>query len=170
MLENLQIFEEDLPKIEKVKFIPIHKNYLKVILLNIFLFCAILLTASILLFLFKGERIRTLIQPIYVYTSIFLFFLTLLLYYYIGFTKRKYAIREKDISYKSGVFVKSTTTVPFIRIQHIEIDEGLFSRFFKLASINIYTAGAEGKDLEIRGISKDKAIQIKEFITSIIHE
>ncbi len=169
MLENSQIFETNLPEIEKVKFKRIHKNYLKVILLNIFLFCTLLITANILLFLFK-DSLYTYIQPIYVYTSIFLFSLLLLLYYYIGFTKRKYAIRQKDISYKSGVFIKSTTTVPFNRIQHIEIDEGFFSRFFKLASINIYTAGAEGKDLEIRGVSKENAFRIKEFITSIIYE
>ena len=61
-------------------------------------------------------------------------------------------------------------TVPFSRIQHVEIDEGMFSRFFKLASLSVYTAGDSSDDLEIKGLSKEQALQIKEFISGKINE
>ena len=81
-----------------------------------------------------------------------------------------YAIRNKDISYKYGLLVFKTTTVPFSRIQHVEIDERPISRFFNLAAIRIYTAGDDSDDLVIKGIQKQTALEIKEFISTTINE
>ena len=86
------------------------------------------------------------------------------------FSKRKYALREKDISYKSGLFVHKITTVPFSRIQHVEIDEKPVSRIFGLSSLSVFTAGDSSDDLEIKGITKEEAQQIKEFISHKINE
>ena len=68
------------------------------------------------------------------------------------------------------MYIKRITTVPFSRIQHIEIDEKPISRLFNLASISVYTAGDSSDDLEIRGLDKEKAQQIKEFISQKIDE
>jgi membrane protein YdbS with pleckstrin-like domain len=92
------------------------------------------------------------------------------LYLILSFSKRKYALRDKDISYKAGLFTKKTTTVPFSRIQHVETDEKPISRLFGLSSLSVYTAGDSSDDLEIKGIKKGKALQIKEFITTKINE
>ena len=81
-----------------------------------------------------------------------------------------YVVRDKDISYKAGLFTKKITTVPFSRIQHVEIDEKPISRIFNLASISVFTAGDSSDDLEIKGINKEKALQIKEFISTKIDE
>ena len=97
-------------------------------------------------------------------------FLLFAAFFIIGFSKRKYALRDRDISYKSGILFKSITTVPFIRIQHIEIDESPFSRFFNLAAISIYTAGDSSDDLGIKGVTKKEALEIKEFISQKINE
>lgn len=86
----------------------------------------------------------------------------------LGFEKRKYAVREKDISYKKGLLYKSLTTVPFNRIQHVEIDQGPISRFFGLATLSVFTAGDSSDDLKIKGLLKEQSLQIKEFITNKI--
>ena len=88
----------------------------------------------------------------------------------LSFPFRKYALREKDITYKAGLLVKKITTVPFSRVQHVEIDEKPISRIFGLSSISVYTAGDSSDDLEIKGIKKETALQIKEFISSKINE
>ena len=77
-------------------------------------------------------------------------------------------VREKDISYKKGVFYKKITTVPFNRIQHVEIDQGPISRFFNLASLSVFTAGDSSDDLKVNGLLKDEAQQIKEYISNQI--
>ncbi|WP_298765069.1 PH domain-containing protein [uncultured Polaribacter sp.] len=155
------------PDITKIDFIKINKKYLKVILLNISLYFLLLLIGLILWDIyFLNEQIPN--QKIYIYLCLILVFLFLYTVFIIGFSKRKYAVREKDISYKSGILFKKTTTVPYNRVQHIEIDQGPFSRIFKLAAISVYTAGDSSDDLKISGILKEDAIQIKEFISNKI--
>lgn len=157
------------PDITKVEFIHIDKNYLKVILINLFLFFIPLFIGLVLLhqFVFPQEVNEFIIQ-IY---SVFIAILGFIIWYLIlSFTQRKYALREKDISYKSGLLAKKLTTVPFSRIQHVEKDEKPISRIFGLSSLSVYTAGDSSDDLVIKGITKKTALKIKEFITTKINE
>lgn len=170
---NSASFENDkvteFPNIFKVEFDRINKKYLRVIIISYILFFIPFLVG--LYFLHKYvvdhelENYLTLID-----TGFFIVFGYIFLHQYLAFPKRKYLVRDKDISYKSGLFIKTITTVPFSRIQHIEIDEKPISRFFKLASISVYTAGDSSDDLEIKGLNKQKAQQIKEFISQKINE
>lgn len=160
----------NLPEIAAVSFLSIDKKYKCVILLNI-----LVVTVAVFLAIFGITRIdfnefdiREYQWILYIVASTGILYTMLLLLY--GFSKRKYAIREHDISYKSGVIFKAITTVPYVRIQHLEINQGPFSRFFKLATLNVYTAGDSSDDLEINGLLKTEALQIKEFISKKINE
>ena len=104
----------------------------------------------------------------YVYLSILIIFGLIFLVQFLGFKNRKYVVREKDISYKSGLLFKKTTTVPFNRIQHLEIDQGPISRFFDLAVLSVFTAGNSSDDLKLRGLKQEDVAKIKEFISSQI--
>jgi membrane protein YdbS with pleckstrin-like domain len=154
------------PEITKVDFKSIEKRYLKVILINTFV-------AFLMLFLvvclgdYKG-LFELLENTMWIYLSLMLCFVLVLLIKTIEFKKRKYAVREKDISYKKGVLFRSMTTVPFNRIQHLEIDEGPISRFLGLVSLSVFTAGDSSDDLKISGLLKQEAAQIKEFISNKI--
>ncbi|MDG1398998.1 MAG: PH domain-containing protein, partial [Polaribacter sp.] len=107
---------------------------------------------------------------ILIYVLFIVFFGAIFIVLNLSFPFRKYALREKDITYKAGLLVKKITTVPFSRVQHVEIDEKPISRIFGLSSISVYTAGDSSDDLEIKGIKKETALQIKEFISSKINE
>lgn len=158
----------DLPDITKIEFKKIDKDYLKVILVNFFLVFILLSAGLIALqqFAFSEDFLAYDTAICFVYTS----FLGLcLIYLLLAFPKKKYALRDKDISYKSGLMFLKTTTVPFSRIQHVETDEKPISRIFKLASLSVYTAGDSSDDLVIKGIKKQEALEIKEFISSKIN-
>ncbi|MFY9242383.1 MAG: PH domain-containing protein [Polaribacter sp.] len=159
----------ELPDITKIDFIKINKKYFKVISINTFIVFFVFLTALIFLhfWVFEDE-----FKPyvIYFYFGLIFFFSLLYSYLYFSFSKRKYAVRDKDISYKRGILVKKITTVPFSRIQHIEIDEKPISRIFNLASISVFTAGDSSDDLMIKGITLENATKIKEFISIKIDE
>lgn len=158
-----------LPDIIKINFKRIDKSYLKVICINFFLVFLPLLVGLIVLHQFAfSDEIKEYIILIYVLFVVFFGFIFIFLN--LSFPLRKYALREKDISYKAGLLVKKMTTVPFSRIQHVEIDEKPISRIFGLSSLSVYTAGDSSDDLEIKGIKKETAIQIKEFISSKINE
>jgi|TARA_B110000902_G_scaffold266592_1_gene354968 membrane protein YdbS with pleckstrin-like domain len=158
-----------LPDITKVQFKKINQLYLKVIFINFLIVFFLLLGGLIILHqLVFQDEVNAFIFPIYI--SFLVLFGLILLYSLVSFKKRKYALREKDISYKSGLLVKKLTTVPFSRIQHVETDEKPVSRIFGLSSLSVYTAGDSSDDLVIKGITKETALQIKEFITTKINE
>jgi len=168
MFENLQL-KDNLPDIRKVDFIPIEKSYLLLQLIKSLVIFGIFATGFFLFLIpkLKGEITNYIYLLYFILPLIYVLILGILI---LGFFKKKYAIRQKDISFKKGVLVHSTTTIPFSRIQHIEIDEGAFERIFKLASLSIYTAGDNGRDLKISGIKKDKALQMKELISNYLND
>ena len=158
-----------LPDIEKIEFKRIDKSYIKVIIINFFLVFIPSLIGLIVLQQFAfSEEVNQ--YSLYIYMVFFIFFGCILGFLFLSFPLRKYALREKDISYKRGLLTKKITTVPFTRIQHVEIDEKPISRIFKLAALSVYTAGDSSDDLEIKGIKKETALQIKEFISSKIDD
>ncbi len=164
--QNNEIIE--LPDITEITFNRVEKKYLKVVLLSTFINFFI---GSLFFILFIEKIIAKKIPE---YTGIFYFLfscfvISIFIVLIVGFPKRKFAVRDKDVSYKSGLFIEKMVTVPFSRIQHIEIEEGVFSRLFKLAKISVFTAGDSSDDLEIKGITKEKALQIKEFISQKIN-
>jgi len=164
--KNIEIL--DLPDITSLTFKKIHRDYLKVLLGSV---CLITIVVIVALFVVNYNFQEVLPDFIsYVYLGLFLVFILIILFIWIGFSRRKFSIREKDISYKSGVLIKKTTTVPFSRVQHVELDEAPISRLFKLASISVFTAGDSSDDLVIKGIKKTEALKIKEFISEKINE
>jgi hypothetical protein len=167
MFENETV--SDFPSITEIIFKSIDKKYLKVILLNVvFIFLFILIGLFVATYFNLFEAFSS--YEYLIYIAFIIIFSTVILLKFLGFKKRKFAVRERDVSYKSGIFFKKLTTVPFSRVQHIEIDEGPFSRFFKLASLSVFTAGDSSDDLVIKGITKQEALEIKEFISQKIDE
>jgi membrane protein YdbS with pleckstrin-like domain len=86
------------------------------------------------------------------------------------FNRKKFKISHKHIAYQEGLIFQRETTVPFTRIQHIEIDEGPLERYFGLATLSIYTAGDSGRDLKINGLELQKAQEIKTFISNFMKD
>jgi len=154
-----------LPKYEEVPFLPIHKKYWNVIVMNLLIFTVILFVATVITFIsvYKSGNVGA---GFYIAVLVFVFGFIGLLFWLnrIAFRKRGYAVREKDLLYRSGVLATNTTIIPFNRIQHIAVNEGMFSRMYDLASLEIYTAGGSSSDLRIPGIEKEKAHEIKEFL------
>ncbi|NQX37587.1 hypothetical protein SAMN05421820_103422 [Pedobacter steynii] len=155
--ETLDI--DALPKYEEVVLNAISRKYWRVALLNIAIFLLILAAAiGMVLFFVEGFR-----PYLYVTTGIYLLFSILLIALYRTSIKRiGYAIREKDLIYKSGIISISTSIIPFTRIQHITLNEGIFSRMFQLGSLHVFTAGGISGSITIPGLDINMAKAIKE--------
>jgi membrane protein YdbS with pleckstrin-like domain len=82
----------------------------------------------------------------------------------ISVPRMAYAIRDKDILYKSGVFWQTVTAVPFNRIQHVEKSSTPLDRRFEIATLQLFTAGGSGGDLKIHGLSAQTAENLRIFI------
>ena len=83
-----------------------------------------------------------------------------------GFPKKGYLLREQDVSYRTGLLFYKLTTIPFNRIQHVEVSQNMIEKGIGLSSVKIFTAGGSVSDLSIPGLLPDKAHQIESFLLS----
>lgn len=87
-----------------------------------------------------------------------------LLWPLVSVPKKGYVLRDRDLVYRSGVFWRSVTAVPFNRVQHVETASTPLDRRFGLASLQLYTAGTSGGDLAIHGLPGDAAERMRVFV------
>ena len=77
-----------------------------------------------------------------------------------------YAVREKDISYRSGVLWQSVRVVPFNRVQHTRTDSRLLDRRFGLANLTVFPAGAGSQ--KIPGLGAETAEKLLAHVSARI--
>ncbi|WP_299336728.1 PH domain-containing protein [uncultured Psychroserpens sp.] len=168
MFSNQIINIEALPNVDTATLKPISKTYLKVIILNKLMLCVVVLA---ILTAAKFFVTKAIVQERFWFIFLLVLGLWLinLIITILAFKKRKYAIREHDVIYAKGLLVNSITTVPISRIQHIEESRSWLARQFGLATLNLYTAGESGSDLNISGLPHDDARQVNDFISAKIN-
>ena len=159
-----------LPRSENVIFKPVERLYLTVIQLAAGISSVILLSiAGVLVILIKRLQ-----QPLWISLILVGWLLVTGLYFYFqkkAFEQKAYALREKDVLYRSGWIVQSIHTCPFSRVQHSSVTSGVLERRYGLATLILYTAGTNDADLQIPGLKEPDAHAIKEWITQkIINE
>ncbi|WP_235297450.1 PH domain-containing protein [Portibacter marinus] len=166
---NIQLSFEEIPRAEKINYLPLDNKYLYVLLTNVFIFFIVIV--AILVYLW------TIIDKSWFTNNFQWFLLGVLLIFVINFAYlfkafgyKGYAFRQRDISYKTGWLWRSVTTVPFNRVQHCEVSQGIFDRYFKLAKLKIYTAGGSSSDVVVPGLELDQATELKDFILEKIKE
>lgn len=151
---------EDLPRYEEAETIPVERKYLKVIWWNDVVL--ILFFAGINLLFFFVNDFKDFKWIAFFATLLFLIILFILQIK--AFERRSWVVRNHDIIYRHGLLSVITTVIPFNRIQHVSVQEGVFSRIYGLASLKVFTAGGSSSDLRISGLKKENAHQIKEMI------
>lgn len=156
-----------LPRFEQVSFLALKKSYWKVVLINlaiVFLLMAIGLGLALL-------KIKELVVYQLEISSAFGLFVVIFIFFsYVSYKKKGFAFREQDVLFKYGIIATSTIVIPYNRIQHVALHEGVISRYFGLAKIEIFTAGGRSSDIEIPGIQKEQAENIKQLLMGKIQK
>ncbi len=161
--QNLQVDITTLPQLQEVALKPIEPNYLKVLRLTwLISFCILLIgLAALIYFVDDLQTLLWIGVSAGGYVVLAIFTVT------IGtgsFHRKGYAIREKDVLYRTGWIVHKFHVVPFNRVQHCMVRSGPIERKYGLAGITVYTAAGDSKDITIRGLRQDEAERLKEFI------
>jgi len=166
---NLILLPENLPEVDSKSFNKLDRKYLKIILIRIAIF--FLLVGGILIaFLLLSEGIPTKLVAISGGSAIIIITLFSLVIAVLGFPRKGYLVREKDISFQRGIITYKLTSVPFNRIQHVEVNQGVMAKLLKLSSVKIYTAGGSMSDLSIPGLPVTDAQKLKAFLSEKISE
>ena len=160
---NEQLNIDQLPSINELNFIGLEKDFLKVLffsrLIPVVVFSLVFAT-FVLIQPFK-------IPSLYLWIMGIVLELLLLIFLIITpavFRVKKYAIRRRDLIYRSGLIFQYTTVIPFNRVQHVEIKSGPIDRMFGLSKLKVYTAGGSQSDLVIPGLNANTAAKLKEVI------
>lgn len=166
---NETIDTTQLPKFEEVIFNPLHSKYLAVVVINLILILAILILIPTVLSFFRPELFSGRLWLI-VGAVLPVLFIWITTFSILGFKRKGFAFREHDVLYKSGVIAINTIVIPYNRVQHVALHEGLISRYLGLAKVEIFTAGGSSSDLEIPGIDKEQAENIKQLLMGKIQK
>lgn len=158
-----------LPKFEEVLFSKLDSKYLNVIIVKIALLMVVLVVVSIVFSIVKPELFTPRIGLILGF-SILMFLGLLIVFSIIGFKKKGFAFREHDVLFRHGIIATTTIVIPYNRVQHVALHEAVVSRYFGLVKIEIFTAGGSSSDIEIPGIEKGQAENIKQLLMGKIQK
>lgn len=75
----------------------------------------------------------------------------------------RFRIGERELTLKKGWLMRSTTTVPFTRVQHVDTKQGPVLRAFGLMAVTVHTAVGEHT---IEALDVDEAQRVVELITA----
>ena len=84
---------------------------------------------------------------------------------FIGWYKEVYKIEDRFLYAKKGVFIVKDISIPFEKVQTVDISESAFQRLFKVCKIQIETSGGDALEKEFEVIVlKKEALQMKNSI------
>ncbi len=161
LLENLKLNIDEIPRLEDRDFQLLEKDYLYYRLTGRILVLLMLSGVGAMISLFGKLYFAYWLLPILG------LLILILLFEIVGFRFRGYAIRTKDVSFRSGWLFRRMTTVPLNRVQHCEFTQGPLGRLFDLATVRVFTAGGNSSDLDIKGLRKEDAIKLRDHITQL---
>lgn len=166
-MNNKQLNLDNLDKVTNLTYEPLEKKFLKVQFVSTLLIYLCLMILPLFLILTKDFSYRNTIIIGLECSLIIAAFINLLLIPK-AYTYKGFAIREHDISYRSGIIFPSVITIPFCKIQEVSIRQNPVTRLFGLYSIDIINGAQFQAKTSISGLTKERTNEIKAVIIEYI--
>lgn len=165
MFENNTLELDEIPQYQQVDYTYLHKDYVKILWMNagITLFTGIVVSVAIYFSFEEVEKFYFIIGILFLLSYIALFPL-------FAYKKKKYAFRQHDALYTSGLIFKATHIVPYIRLQHVVIKQGWYAKRLGLAVLQLHTAANDNVDVSIPGLTLEDAERWKSFLLNRLQE
>lgn len=151
-----------IPDYEQIPLTNLHSEYKKIAQMNAIIASGIGLVLLLAIFVIFDS-----VEKYYAIIGILLIFVFLIFYISISYKYKKYAFRQHDAIYKSGIVFQVTHIIPYVRLQHITIKQGWYAKRLGLATLCLYTASSNG-DISIPGLSLQEAERWKSFLLNRI--
>lgn len=84
------------------------------------------------------------------------------------YLSRGYRMSEDQLRTVQGVWNHWDTTVPFGRVQHLDVHQGPLERANGLATLVLHTAGTEGSSVSLEGLAHEDAIAMRDHIRDVV--
>lgn len=172
MFTNPQIPPDALPNAEEVDWQPLHSRFARRLQIGVFLRALVFagIGAAVHYMVAAGPMAILLRaapwMPLIAWGAFAALSLRALVWPAVAVPRRGYAVRERDILYRSGVLWRSVRAVPFNRVQHTKTDSTPLDRRFGLANLSVFPAG--GGAHKIRGLGRDTAERLRAHVSARI--
>ncbi|ADB60704.1 membrane-flanked domain protein [Haloterrigena turkmenica DSM 5511] len=82
----------------------------------------------------------------------------------------QYDVQSDALYLERGVLTFVETSVPFVRVQHVDTQFGPIERALGLSSVVVYTAGSRNADVRIPGLTPDRARDLQDTLRKLAVE
>lgn len=168
-MENQQLMTSEIKGVENLDYEHIEKSYCKFLFWqNILIFILIAISAAVFVIIVSDSFADFLNHILLVGIAAVVWLVALLLSLSIVSRVQKfrgYALREKDVSYRSGIIFPSYKTVPISKIQSVEIAQNPILKIVNLYNVVIANGSQGMGGITIHGVRKETAERIKSYLT-----
>lgn len=77
-----------------------------------------------------------------------------------------YQIATEEILIESGIFSRNARSIPYERIQDVNVEQNLLARIFNIASVKFETGGSEGEEGKLNYVTLDEAENLRQLVRS----
>ena len=162
-MTNRQWNLDDIDRVEDLSYVPLEKSYLKAQAVMTALAWLSLMLLPICLFFadeFGGRRLIVICAEAAMFTAAIINLMLLPRAY----SCKGYAVREYDITYRSGIIFPKTVTVPFCKVQQVSIRQNPVTKMFGLYAVTIVNGAQILAETVIPGLTLQKAEEIKSLL------
>jgi membrane protein YdbS with pleckstrin-like domain len=158
LFSNEPIPTDHLPRLTDDAFVPVDPRYLRVSLTGVALMAIVVGTGTVVFATQSAERLL----PLLIGTAALLVLMLVAVMRVLEVRRLAYQLREHDLSLRSGVISHRVESLPFSRVQHVNVHRGPIERSLGLATLQVSTAGP---DISIPGLTRADAERIKLLVT-----
>lgn len=161
--QNGALKGRELPEAGEIRFLPIDPKHTTILLIGFGLSWLALTTAWITLNLIGV--VDSPLLPGFSYLILPIIPVPVIYVLCHAYTDRcGYALRERDLHYRRGIIWRSEASLPFNRIQHIEVERGPLERLYGLSTLKFFAAGGGSADLKIPSLPEAEATNLRAFV------
>ena len=155
---NEPIPTDRLPRLTEEPFVPVDPRYLRVSLIGVALVATIVAVVTAMI----AAQIDQKVLPLLIGGGVLLLLVLVAVIRVLEVRRLAYQLREHDLSLRSGVITHRVESLPFSRVQHVNVHRGPIERSLGLATLQVSTAGP---DISIPGLTEANAERIKLLVT-----
>lgn len=164
---NHQIPLESVDQLSQISFSPLLPRYIQVIRINFVLLWFLGAVVFAVVLAIVELELSALLWLLLALGALWCLSLGISLWAIsLSFSRRGYAVREHDISHRSGVFFVKTETIPLDRVQQVSLSQSPIARLLDFYTVEVDAAG--GASCRIRGLEASEAEALRDHILSQI--
>jgi uncharacterized protein len=154
---NEPLLVEQLPRLQDDAFVAVDRRYMWSRLAGLGVVAAVVVAAAVLV----ASRSDSIAIPAVAAAGVLLLVSAAALIWVLESRRLAYQVRAHDLSVRRGVIRHVVETIPYSRVQHVNVGRGVFERWLGLATLVISSAGP---DISVPGLAVADADRIKQVV------